>query len=90
MILTLKVKPNSRIDKIFYDTEGNLNVKIMAQPIDEANYYLIDNLSYVFEVPKSQILLLKGTTNQYKKIEIVSFEEKITSILHKIKKLNMG
>jgi uncharacterized protein YggU (UPF0235/DUF167 family) len=46
MIITIKVKPNSRIDTIEKMEDGNYRVKIKAPPIDgKANDYLIAYLS---------------------------------------------
>ena len=86
MILNLHVKPNSKVDQLFFDEYGNLKVKIRAQPIDgKANIYLVEYLSLLFDVPKSQIRILKGENNQHKKVEIIGFEPDLTSKLHKIK-----
>ena len=82
MILTLHVKPNSKVDQISWDENGHLKVKIRAQPIDgKANLYLVDYLSCIFKVPKSQITLLKGTNSGHKKIEITGNEDDLEKIL---------
>jgi uncharacterized protein (TIGR00251 family) len=86
MLLSIYVKPGSRQDQIEYDQEGNLKVKIRAQPVDgKANKYLVEYLSKVFGVPKSYIQILKGTTNQHKKVEIEGEDEKLREVLDKIK-----
>ena len=85
MQLTIQVKPNSKIDHIGFDENGQLKVKIRAQPVDgKANLYLIAFLATIFNVSKSQIILLKGSNNRYKKIEIVEKDEEIEKILQKI------
>lgn len=87
MILTILVKPNSKTDQIEVDEAGNIKVKIKAPPVDgKANQYLEAYLSTIFKVPKSYITILKGTTNRYKKVKIVSSEQELTEILHSLKK----
>jgi uncharacterized protein (TIGR00251 family) len=82
MLLSIHVKPNSKTDHIGCDAHGNLKVKIRAQPVDgKANDYLIDYLSGIFGVPKSHIRLLKGSKNQYKKVEILGDLEILSTIL---------
>ena len=82
MLLSIQVKPNSKTDQIGYDAQGNLKVKIRAQPVDgKANDYLMDYLSGIFEVPKSHIRLLKGSKNQHKKVEILGNPEILSTIL---------
>ena len=89
MILSIQVKPNSKIDQITIDEYGNLKVKIKAQPVDgKANQYLIEYLASIFEVSKSRVEILKGSNNQHKKIEINTTLEEINRILHKIKEAN--
>ncbi len=86
MILSIRVKPNSKTDQIGYDAYGNLNVKIRAQPVDgQANKYLETYLAGIFKVSKSQVIILKGSNSQYKKVEIVGPEENITKIVHSLK-----
>ena len=78
MVLTIHVKPNSKIDHIFYDEGEQLKVKIRALPVDgKANQYLIEFLAGIFRLSKSRISILKGTTNQFKKVEIDAPEEEI-------------
>jgi hypothetical protein len=87
MILSIQVKPNSKIDQIEVDEQGGIKVKIKAPPVDgKANQYLVTFLSSIFNVPKSNISILKGATNQHKKIEIVGSEIELTGILHRYKK----
>ena len=78
MILSLQVKPNSKVDHVSFDENGLLKVKIRALPVDgKANQYLIDYLARIFNVSKSQITLLKGSNNSYKKVEIVGNEAEL-------------
>ncbi len=85
MILSLQVKPNSKIDQIYFEN-GQLKVKIRAQPVDgKANEYLREYLASVFQVAKSQVNILKGSTSRFKQVEMYENEEKLTKILEIIK-----
>lgn len=76
MIITIKVKPNSRIDTIEKMKDGNYRVKIKAPPIDgKANDYLIAYLSSFFEVAKKDVKTLTGHTASIKRIEVSITEE---------------
>ncbi len=86
MLLSLKVKPNSRIDQISIDENGLIIVKIKAQPVDgKANEYLIDYLAKIFKVSKIQIDILKGQNSPFKKLEISGNKADLEEILEKIK-----
>ncbi len=87
MILHVHVKPNSKTDQIEYDAEGNLKVKIRAQPVDgKANKYLQEYLASFFKVAKSQVVILKGSNNAHKKVEILASETEILLLLDQLKK----
>ena len=82
MRLHIKVKPNSRKDELTLDTEGLIQVRIKAPPVEgKANKYLIGYLADYFDLPKSRINLLKGDTNQFKTLEIDAPEELIQARL---------
>lgn len=86
MILTIHVKPNSKVDQIGFDEEGNLKVKIRAQPVDgKANKYLQEYLATIFNVSKSKIQILKGSNSQHKKVEILAQDSVIEEVLQKLK-----
>lgn len=88
MILTIHVKPNSKIDQIGFDEEGNLKVKIRAQPVDgKANKYLQEYLAGIFNIPKSKIQILKGSNSQHKRVEILAPDVEIGEILKRLKSL---
>ncbi|GAB3986793.1 hypothetical protein GCM10028807_04960 [Spirosoma daeguense] len=71
MILHLKVKPGSKIDRLFYDASGLLNAKIKAPAQDgKANAYLVDFLAKQLGIPKSNVTIVAGFTNPHKRIEI--------------------
>ena len=81
MILHLKVKPNSKLNQLI--VKGNEIVcKIKSPPVDgKANECLIEYLSGLFDLPKSKIQLLKGGSNQYKKLFIQAEEHIIYAII---------
>jgi uncharacterized protein (TIGR00251 family) len=84
MQITLHVKPNSKIDRIYYEN-GQLKVKIKAQPIDgKANVYLVRYLSSIFKIPASQIVLLKGSNSKCKKVQMPGNQEDLIKILEKL------
>ena len=59
MKLRIKVKPNSKTDEVIREADGSLKVKIKAQPVEgKANKYLVEYLSKVLNLPKSNIVLL--------------------------------
>jgi len=72
MLITVKVIPGSRIEKI-ERLEGGLNFKIWlrAKAIEgEANEALIKILSKHFKVAKSNIIIKSGQKSRVKLIEI--------------------
>ncbi|HET7818324.1 MAG TPA: DUF167 domain-containing protein [Bacteroidia bacterium] len=72
------VKPRSRVDAIYKNSEGTIIIRVKAAPIDgEANEYLINYLSTVFHIPKRNIEIVSGHTNSYKRINIVADEDKV-------------
>ncbi len=72
MKISVKVKPNSKTEKI--EKTGDLLVIYVKEPPQEnkANQAVINLLSDYFKVPKSQIFILKGTKSKQKIIEIIT------------------
>jgi hypothetical protein len=69
--LHLRVKPGSKVDQVFYDAAGKLNIKIKAPVRDgQANAYLIEFLAKQLGVAKSGITLVSGFTTSHKRLEI--------------------
>ena len=67
----VKVKPNSRIQKIVEETDGSLTVYLKSPPVDgKANEELIKLLSKKFGAPKSNIRIKSGLSSRQKLIEI--------------------
>jgi len=54
----VKVKPNSREQKIIHQPDGSLNVYFKSPPVDgKANEELIKLLAVEFNIPKSSITI---------------------------------
>ncbi|MBF2006481.1 DUF167 domain-containing protein [Chlorogloeopsis fritschii PCC 9212] len=67
----VKVKPNSRIQKIEEEADGSLTVHLKSPPIDgKANQELIKVLAEKFNVPKNSIIIKSGFNSRQKLIEI--------------------
>lgn len=67
----VKVKPNSRQQKIEEETDGSLTVHLKSPPVDgKANDELIQILAKKFDVPKSSIRIKSGLSSRNKLIEI--------------------
>ena len=67
----VKVKPNSKQQKIEELADGSLNVHLKSPPVDgKANEELIKLLAKNFDVSKSSIRIKSGTTSRQKVIEI--------------------
>ncbi|QIR39559.1 DUF167 domain-containing protein [Tolypothrix sp. PCC 7910] len=67
----VKVKPNSKQQKIEEQADGSLNVHLKSPPVDgKANEELIKLLAEKFKVPKSYITIKSGATSRQKLVEI--------------------
>lgn len=82
MILHVRVKPDSKVDQLFYDDAGQLNAKIKAPAQDgRANAYLIEFLAKQLGTSKSNVILIAGFTNPHKRVEIAGDEQAIALAL---------
>lgn len=71
LILNIRVQPRVSRDRYEGIQGDHVHVRISAPPTDGfANAYLMDFLSDVFDVPKSPILLISGSTNRNKRVRI--------------------
>jgi uncharacterized protein (TIGR00251 family) len=71
MKLTVKVKPNSRQQKIEQEVDGSWKVSWKSPPIDgKANQELIGLLAKQFKVSKSHIQIKLGLSSKNKPVEI--------------------
>ncbi len=83
-IIQVKVKPGSFKDEISIDENNQWIIKIGEKPIDgAANEYLIKFLAKQLKVKKSDIVIEKGLTSQFKKIALNVDAEKWTEIEEK-------
>ncbi|MBW4507180.1 MAG: DUF167 domain-containing protein [Scytonematopsis contorta HA4267-MV1] len=71
MLKAVKVKPNSKIQKITEEADGSLNVHLKSHPVDgKANDELIKLLAEKFNVPKSYVTIKSGLSSRQKLVEI--------------------
>ena len=71
MKIQVKVKPNSKQQKIEKTKDGNFVVRLKSPPVDgKANQELIKLLANKFKVSKSQISIKSGLSCKNKLIEI--------------------
>ena len=69
--INLRVIPRARQNKIDVDENGTYRVHITAAPVDgAANVAVIKMMAEYFDVPKSQIKIVRGETSRDKIIEI--------------------
>lgn len=69
--INLRVIPRAKQNKITTDDDGRLRVHITAAPVDgAANDAVIKILAGHFNVPRSQIKIVRGGTARDKIIEI--------------------
>jgi len=73
LLLTVKVQPKASKDEIIGEQDGALKIRITAPPVDgKANKHLIAYLAGIFNVAKSQIQLLAGSSGRNKRLLIHS------------------
>jgi uncharacterized protein len=69
--LQVKVKPNSKVQKITEEADGSLTVNLKSPPVDgKANEELIKLLAEKFDIPKSDIRIKSGLSSRQKLVEI--------------------
>jgi len=67
----VKVKPNSKQQKIQEEADGSLTVNLKSPPVDgKANEELIKLLAEKFNVSKSKITIKSGLSSRTKLVEI--------------------
>jgi uncharacterized protein (TIGR00251 family) len=87
VIVSLKVKPGSKIDQFSIDAAGQLTVKLKAPAQDgRANAYLIELLARELRVAKSTITITAGFTSPHKRLEIDVSAGNYNQFLTRIKK----
>jgi uncharacterized protein (TIGR00251 family) len=71
LILQLQVQPGASRDEVVGLHGERLRVRITAPPVDgKANRHLIDWLASLFDVPRSNVTLLRGETGRGKTVRI--------------------
>lgn len=71
MKLHVKVKPNSKQQKIEETIDGSLIISLKSPPVDgKANQELIQLLAEKYQVPQSRIVLKTGIRSKTKLVEI--------------------
>ena len=71
LILNIRVQPRASRDHYQGIQGDQIRVRITAPPINgNANDYLMDFLSVIFDVSKSRVTLISGSTNRNKRIRI--------------------
>jgi len=71
MKIFVKVKPNSKQEKIEKIGENNFLIWVKEKPQEgKANQAVIKVLAEYFDVPKSEVILLKGQTSREKVFEV--------------------
>ncbi len=71
MQINVKVKPNSKEQKIIEEVDGSFTIRLKSPPVDgKANEELIKVLSKKYNVPKSYIRIKSGASSRQKLIEI--------------------
>ncbi|BAQ63867.1 DUF167 domain-containing protein [Geminocystis sp. NIES-3709] len=72
MKINVKVKPNSKQQKIEENNEGVWIINLKSPPVDgKANQELISLIAKQFKVKKSQVNIKSGLSSQHKVIEII-------------------
>ncbi len=71
MVISVRVKPNSKNPRIETAADGSLTAYLKAPPVEgRANDELIARLAGKFGVPKSHVRLRSGQTARSKLVEI--------------------
>ncbi len=76
VILNIKVITNAKKNEVVGNRDGNITIKLNAHPEKgKANKKLVEFLSELLKVRKSNITILKGATSHIKKVEIRDIDE---------------
>ena len=71
MKISVKVKPNAKLEKLEKIDETNFSVWVKEKPREgKANHAVIKILANYFGVAKSDVILLKGQTSKQKIFEV--------------------
>lgn len=71
MIIKVRVIPRARQNKITVDADGTVRVHTVSAPADgQANEAVVKMLAKYYDVPKTNIKIIRGQTCRDKVIEI--------------------
>ncbi len=71
MKISVLVKPNSRKESVERLSDGALEVRVNAPPVEgQANEAVIEALARHFSVPKSAVSIVRGARGKKKVVEI--------------------
>lgn len=70
MIITVRVKPGSRVNEVIKEDETHYTVRVTARAVDgRANEAVIKALAGYFDCAKSSLAITSGHASRIKKIE---------------------
>ncbi|MHB1239619.1 MAG: DUF167 family protein [Gammaproteobacteria bacterium] len=73
LILQLQIQPRASRDEIVGVHAGHLRIRLTAPPVDgRANETLLRYLADLFQVARSQVILIGGTKGRRKRVRIRS------------------
>lgn len=71
MLLTVRVVPNAKKERLLADDGGTVKVYLNAPPVDgKANDALIEFLAEHYKVRRSAVRIVRGETSRAKVVEI--------------------
>ena len=71
MRLTVRVKPNSKVESVEQVSETEFIIRVKTPPIEgRANEAVIGALGAHFRIPKSRISIIRGISGKVKVIDI--------------------
>lgn len=72
LLVVIKVKPNSAMEKLYLSQNNELTLAVRAEAMDnKANERVIEIMADIFAVSKSQILITTGKQARTKRILII-------------------
>lgn len=70
--LSIKVKPNSRVEALTALEDGSYEARIQAPPVDgKANAALIALIAAHFGVRKAQVVIKSGAAGRQKRVQVL-------------------
>lgn len=81
IVLSIIAKPNAAKNALIGIVDDSLVISLKAKPHKgEANKALVNYLSTLLKIPKSQIIFHKGESSKYKKV-LLPFSEPLQKLL---------